>query len=53
MKPVLIQSIMKRNRKDRPKPELDENLYIDTATPVAKFIFWGLAAIIILSVAIA
>ena len=53
MKPVLIQSIMKRNRKDKTVPELDDKLYVDTATPVAKFIFWGLAAIVILSVALA
>ena len=53
MKPVLIQSIMKRNRKDKTVPELDDKLYVDTATPVAKFIFWGLAAVILLSLLIA
>ena len=53
MKPVLIQTMIKRNRKDKPTPALDEKLYIDSATPLTKFIFWGLAAIVILSVAIA
>lgn len=53
MKPVLIQSIMKRNRKDKPTPELDEKLYVDSATPIAHFIFWGLGAIILLSLFLA
>ena len=40
-------------RKDKTVPELDDKLYVDTATPVAKFIFWGLAAVILLSLLIA
>ena len=52
MKPVLVQSLIKNRRKNRPTPALDEKLYVDTATPVARFIFWALAAIVILSVAL-
>lgn len=53
MKPVLIQSIMKRNRKNKPTPELDEKIYVDNNTPLAKFIFWFLGAIIFLSILLA
>ena len=53
MKPVLIQTLIKRNKqKAKPQP-LPDDLIVDTATPTAKFIFWALAAIIILSLLIA
>ena len=53
MKPILIQAIMKNRRKGRPVPELDDKIYTDHHTPLAKFIFWGLAAIILLSLLLA
>ena len=53
MKPVIVQSVMKRRRHNRPTPELDDKLYVDTATPTAKFVFWGLAAVVVLSLLIA
>ena len=53
MKPVLIQTLIKHNRKNKPVPKLDEQLYADTNTPLAKFVFWGLAAIIVLSLLLA
>ena len=53
MKPVLVQTLIKHRRKSQPIKDLDEKIYADTATPTAKIIFWALAAIIILSVAIA
>ena len=53
MKPVLIQHLIKNKKKGTTPKNIDEDLIVDTATPLAKFIFWGLAAIIILSVIIA
>ena len=53
MKPVLIQTLIRNNKKKTKAQPLSNDLHIDTATPIAKFIFWALAATIFLSILIA
>lgn len=51
MKPVLIQTLMKHSRKNKPTPKLDKQSHTDN--PLATFVFWGLAAIVLLSLLLA
>ena len=53
MIPIIIQSAIKRQRQNRPTPDLDETIYVGKTSPAAKFVFWGLAAVILLSLLIA
>lgn len=53
MKPVLIQHLIKNNKKQVKPTKIEDVPIVDTATPLTKFIFWALAIVIILSILLA